>query len=64
MSLEASTSNGAIFKYEEYKAPMEEDLSKAFFITQLEPKGISFLTLRHDLMQRVLWTITSRRYLP
>ncbi len=31
---------------------MEEDLSKAFFITQLEPKGISFLTLRHDLMQK------------
>ncbi len=31
---------------------IEEDLSKAFFITQLEPKGISFLTLRHDLMQK------------
>ncbi len=31
---------------------MEEDISKAFFITQLEPKGISFLTLRHDLMQK------------
>jgi len=31
---------------------MEEDLSKAFFITELEPKGISFLTLRHDLMQK------------
>lgn len=31
---------------------LEEDLSKAFFITQLEPKGISFLTLRHDLMQK------------
>ncbi len=31
---------------------LEEDLSKAIFITQLEPKGISFITLRHDLMQR------------
>ncbi|WP_337860159.1 thiamine pyrophosphate-binding protein [Ferroplasma sp.] len=31
---------------------MEQDISKAFFITQLEPKGISFLTLRHDLMQK------------
>ncbi|KPV46306.1 MULTISPECIES: thiamine pyrophosphate-binding protein [Acidiplasma] len=31
---------------------LEEDLSKALFITQLEPKGISFITLRHDLMQR------------
>lgn len=31
---------------------LEEDLSKAFFITELEPKGISFLTLRHDLMQK------------
>jgi thiamine pyrophosphate-dependent acetolactate synthase large subunit-like protein len=30
---------------------IEEDISKAFFITQLEPKGISFVTLRHDLMQ-------------
>ncbi len=31
---------------------LDEDLSKAIFISQIEPKGISFITLRHDLMQR------------